>query len=127
MADLIVKVVRACNPNANSSDRYKKYAGTTFGAHPTGTHHNKKSGAGGGNNSQKLGIWSRHQNTTHIEIGDDADAMEMERYGNSIKKTVVMEVTHDGQSKDGGDDGEFEARSESSSTRQLKKEGFGGM
>lgn len=82
MADLIVKIVRAANPEVGSSEPYPKYGGTTAAARTPA------------NNLQasKIHTWQGRQHETQIEVGDEADCLEMEMYAQAIKKTVVTEV-----------------------------------
>lgn len=127
MADLIVKIVRATNPQVGSSEPYPKYGGTTA---PVGTLGRNA------NNSTKIPTWHdrHHQTQTQVEVGDEADGLEMEMYGKSIKKTVVTEVVT--VDKNQPQQGQFQARqsrtdtdgdddmaSSSSSTRELKEHG----
>lgn len=118
MAELIIKIVRATNPQANSSEPYPVYAGTTA----AGT---AGQGASGG---RKFPSWNhtRHggaQNTTQVGIGDDRDTIEMEMYANAIKRTVVTEViSSDEQREKSSRDVDDDLISEDSSTRQLKRD-----
>lgn len=115
MAELIIKIVRATNPQAASSEPYPVYAGTTA----AGT-------AGqGASSGRKFPSWNHtHRggahNTTQIGIGDDRDTIEMEMYANAIKKTVVTEVVSSDQQTKRADDDDL--ISEDSSTRQLKRD-----
>lgn len=116
MAELIIKIVRATNPQVGSSEPYPVYAGTTA----QGT-------AGQGASGRKFPSWNNThregaQNTTQIGVGDDRDTIEMEMYANAIKKTVITEVvSSDQQAKSASRTDDEDLISEDSSTRQLKR------
>lgn len=125
MADLIVKIVRAVNPDVGSSEPYPRYGGTTAAGTPARALHNKNN-----NDSSKIPTWQDRHHETQIEVGDEVDGLEMERYGmNAIKKTTVTEVVtvdreerkyHGRQSRIDVMEREDEMVSSSSSTRKLK-------
>lgn len=118
MAELIIKIVRATNPQVGFSEPYPVYAGTTA----QGT-------AGQGTSGQKLPSWhnTHHRdgahNTTQIGVGDERDTIEMEMYANAIKKTTVTEVvSSDQHTKKSSRTDDEDLISEDSSTRQLKRD-----
>lgn len=126
MADLIVKIVRATNPEIGSSEPYPRYGGTTAaGRTPTD------------NPASKIHTWQGRQHRTQVEVGDEADGLEMEMYGQAIKKTVVTEVVTVDRDQPQKEEDQQQGRrhnsrwlksepaddaiSSSSSTRELKK------
>ena len=121
MADLIIKVVRASNPDENSSERYRRRVdGNTYGGH--GQQASKAVQA------SRVAFrgrdpWDSRRCETNIEACDDADDMELAKNGDGIKLTIVTEVRRDGAAQDAasGDIEEAEMHSESSSTRRLRK------
>lgn len=140
-ADLIVKIVRASNPQLGSSEPYPKYGGTTVA--PAGGATGGAGNSGGGsdkrfNAHKKFDGWRGREHSTTIEVGDEAGADAVELVGiyggeRGIKKTVVTEVTSQEVGASGSmrgrhdddDDDDDGLISESSSTRRLQKETCG--
>lgn len=110
MADLITKVVKASNPSGypDYSNSRSNGKSTTRGAVQTG--------------SKKMGSMFGGNNLTFVEAGGDDFELSAREPAHGIQKTIETQVVINKASQGGQEDDDF--ASESSSTRQLKKEHY---
>ena len=107
MAELITKVVKASNPNGYD------YSGSRSRSNPKSSQHRTITG-------KKMGSVFPAGNTTYVEAGEDIELPTREEPGIQVSKTTQVVVKQTAPQE--YDDPDF--ASESSSTRQLKREHF---